>query len=476
MLLPSILSEAAPNYSRTLPALPALFVAVGLGLTWLVAAIPRWLTGTIGQRWATRAGYGLATLLVLVSGSWAGYDYFVRYPQLPASYYAYDVDKLDALAALEDLAAQGNTIYLAPLWSEHATFAFLRDTTIIKALDSGETLVLPPAGQGAVYAFPAEALDRAADLAREWEGVDAVLLNDHYDKPLLAIVHVPAAQLADWPRRYEPTPPDADLATDLPAHFDDAPTLLGLQQRNDNRELRLFWQAEAPTLRNLTNFLHFVDQDGRRVAQVDKLPGDGTYLTPTWSPGERVIERYDAEIQDLCANGDPLTLIVGWYEFAADGARRPRLDAAGNSMGDSAIAGRVTFPISAHAPVDLPLPMERNLTIADDLTLYGYAINDPTNGGEPFRPGTPFTIGLFWQVSDALNHDIVKLQLRNADAAIVLWQAIMAPDVPWHPGELICRRAHAIVPDHLTPGNYQLELQANGGASVPLHTLAVAEK
>ncbi|NJN82414.1 MAG: hypothetical protein HC802_09160 [Caldilineaceae bacterium] len=36
MLFPSILSEAAPNYSRMMPALPALFVAAGLGLAWLV--------------------------------------------------------------------------------------------------------------------------------------------------------------------------------------------------------------------------------------------------------------------------------------------------------------------------------------------------------------------------------------------------------------------------------------------------------
>ncbi|MEZ4684245.1 MAG: phospholipid carrier-dependent glycosyltransferase [Caldilineaceae bacterium] len=468
MLLPSVLSEAAPNYSRTLPAVPAVFVAVGLGLSWLVEMITDWVARRRNGADLYWVGYAVAGSLVAGSGLWASYDYFVRYPQMPESYYIYDADKLDALAALEALAAAGNTVYLAPLWSEHATFAFLRNTAIIKSLDAGETLVLPPPGQGAVYAFPAEKQERAADIAREWDGIDVEMLDDRYGKALLALVKVPAAQLTTWPERYEPTPPAADVATDLPAHFDDAPTLLGLQQRNDNRELRLFWQAEAPTYRNLTTFLHFLDRDGRRVAQVDKLPGDGTYLTPSWTPGERVIEQYHVDLQELCANGDDLTLIVGWYEFAADGARRPRLDDAGNPAGDSAVAGTVTLPITAHTAADFTLPPASNVTVADDLTLYGYTVN-----GDLFTPGAAFSIDLFWHVSAALNEELVTVQLRQGETALPLWEAVVAPDVPWHTGELVCRRAHVVLPATLPAGNYVLELQAADDAPVAFHTLTL---
>lgn len=473
MLLPSVLSEAAPNYSRTLPTLPAVFVAVGLGTSWLLGLLHGPVTTVFGTKAGVLISPTLIALLFIGSGTKAAVDYFVVYPQMPESYYAYDADKLDALAALEARAAAGNTIYLAPLWSEHATFAFLRNTSIIKSLDSGETIVLPPPGQGAVFAFPAEKVDRAERLAREWEGVEASILPDRYGEPLLVLVEVPADQLTTWPARFEPAPPDADTTTDLPARFDDAPTLLGLQQRNDNRELRLFWRAEAPTYRNLTNFLHFFDRYGNRVAQIDKLPGDGSYLTPTWSAGERVIERYDAELQDVCANGEELTLVVGWYEYAADGARRPLLDGTGNPAGDSAVAGTVTFPIAAHTADTLPLPEQRDLTIADDLTLYGYTITNRAATDASFTPGSPLSIDLFWYASDALNQAPVTVQLRIGDAAQTLWQAVVAPDVPWHPGELVCRRAHATLPPELPPGNYQLELMAADGAPTPFHTLRV---
>ncbi len=467
MLLPSILSEAAPNYSRTLPALPAAFLPVGLGLAWIAEWPQRWRSRQTRNKVPRWSGYAVALLLVTVSGIWAAYDYFVRYPQMPESYYIYDADKLDALATLEGLAAAGNTVYLAPLWSEHATFAFLRDRSIIKALDSSETVVLPPPGQGAVYAFPAEKLERAEGLAELWPGRTAEIVNDRYGKPLLALLHVPADQLMTWPDRYAP---EEQPATDLPAYFDDAPTLLGLQQRNDLRELRLFWRAEVPTLRNLTTFLHFIDRDGRRVAQVDKLPGDGTYLTPTWSPGERVIERYDPDIEDICVGGDELTLLVGWYELTADGARRQRVDSNSTPLdSDIATAGTVTFPMVAYPPADLSLPPAADLTIADDLTLYGYVTND-----EAVQAGAAFTVDLYWTMSNALNIEPVTLQLRLGDRTVPLWQEVVAPDVPWHEGEILCRRVHATLPTELEPGNFGLELAtADHAEAVPFHTLIV---
>lgn len=149
MLMPSVLSEAAPKFSRTLPALPAIFLTVGLGLQWLVEH---------GQQWRLPpwSGTAVAGLLLVVSGGWASYDFFVRFPQRQESYYAYDADKLDALAELERWATQGYEVFLQPLWAQHATFTFLRRSATVKALDTAETLVLPPVGQGAVYAFPGE--------------------------------------------------------------------------------------------------------------------------------------------------------------------------------------------------------------------------------------------------------------------------------------------------------------------------------
>ncbi|MEZ4866905.1 MAG: hypothetical protein R3C14_36625 [Caldilineaceae bacterium] len=462
MLLPSVLSDAAPNFSRALPALPALFVPVGLGLAWL-ATWPQPWAQTARMRWLP-AWSGLASSFVLLAicGVWASYDYFVRFPSYPASYYAYDADKLDALAALEAMAAKGYKVYLQPLWGDHATFTFLRNSATVKALDTAETLVLPPVGHSALYAFPGEKLDQAEDLAALWPGVVAEEVHDRYDKRLLAWVKVDADQLTTWPARYQsPNHP----ITQVGAHFDDGPTLLGMQSNPTTGEVVLFWQAEQATYRNLTAFLHFIDVDGRRVAQVDKLPGNGSYQTPAWSPGERVIERYYPELADPCGGDDPLDLVVGWYELAADGQRRPRLDAEG----DSAVAGQVTLPQPTYLRSEIALPNPVDLTLTPDLHIVGYQVQT-----DPLRPGAPATVDLYWADGATLPTSVVTLQLLIGEETAALWQGFIAPTLTStpKPDAVLCRRMHVQLPGSLAAGNYQLTV-AVGTAHVALTTIAV---
>ncbi len=87
MLVPSVLSEAAPNYSRTLAAVPPVMLGAGLGLTWLA-------TRARLQPWV---GPALAGAVVGASLIVTFYDYFVRLPQFPEVYYVYDADKVDGL-------------------------------------------------------------------------------------------------------------------------------------------------------------------------------------------------------------------------------------------------------------------------------------------------------------------------------------------------------------------------------------------
>ncbi len=450
MVLPSVLSEAAPNYSRTLPSLPASFVTVGLGLSWLADRVQR-------LRWLPAwSGGAVAGLLLLSSGIWAGYDYFIRFPNQPPVYYLYDADKLDALAALETLAAEGYKVYLQPLWGSHATFTFLRDSNTVKSLDTAETRVLPPVGVGAVYAFPSEKLDAASELAQEWPGVQAAELLDHYNNRLLALVKVEADLLTDWPAAWQPT-----QTTEI--RFDDAPTLLGLQSQPGRAEIALFWRAEANTFRNLTTFLHFIDTDGRRVAQIDKLPGNGSYMTPAWSPGERVIERYQPEVADRCAGGDTVDVVVGWYELAADGVRRPRLD----GTGDTALAGQITLPIQAYLPDMNTLPNPVNLTLPTGLQLAGYTIQT-----SEIKTGVPFVVDLYWMANTALNEQQVAVQLLDGDVYVELWRDVVAPNTTWTPGEVICRRLRMTLPPSLASGNYRLDI-AHQTESVNFATVTI---
>lgn len=456
MVLPSVLSEAAPNYSRTLPALPAAFVPVGLGLNWIQERFQQWRRNRQVGYLPSWSGGAVVGLLLVISGGWAGYDYFVRFPNRPESYYAYDADKLDALSTLETLAAQGYEVYLQPLWGDHATFTFLRSSALVKSLDTAETLVLPPVGQRAAYAFPGEKLTQAAHLAEQWPGVQAEEALDLYGNRLLALVKVNADLLTTWPAAFQSFKP-------AEAHFEDGPTLLGMQTEVNSSEVVLFWRAEQKTRRNLTTFLHLIDADGHRVAQMDKLPGNGSYLTPGWSPGERVIERYQPDVFDACVGGETVDVVVGWYELAGNGQRRPRLDAAG----DTAIAGQLVMPFKAYAPDAVTIPNPVELTLVPGLQLKGSDIQN-----SEVKPGALVTINLYWSAHPALTEQTVTLQLLHGDGYIPLWQDVIAPDLAWSEGEVFCRRLRVALPATLPPGNYLLDV-ASDTATVNFATMVI---
>ena len=430
MLLPSVFSDSAPNYSRTLPALPAIFVAAGLGLTWLASL----------RKPASWVGPILAAAIVVVSAGWTAYDYFDRFANAEEVYYLYDANKLDALDALRALTAD-NQVYLSQLWGEkHATIWFLRGQYGIASIDVSDTLVLPPAGKGAVYAFPHEQEDRAERLAALWPQATLERLPDRYGRDLLSVVTIPADAAAHWPPGQEPT-------TKTEAHFSEAPTLLGMAA-NDEGEITLYWRGEEPMLRDLTSFIHLLDADGRMVGQADKQPGSGSYATPVWNPGERVMERYRPRISDLCAGGEEVRVEVGWYQLLADGMRMPRTDAPG----DTALAGRMTLPLYSQ-PLDEfepEQPLDRPL---GDLTLFGYDLL-----GEIFQPGAPLVLDLYWEGDPAGAQTPITVQLIDGKSSSPLWRGELAPDAHWAEGEGVCRRLRLRLPEDIAPGQYALQV------------------
>lgn len=458
MLAPSVLSEAAPNYSRTLAALPAALLPVALGLTWIVA-----------RSWSRpAAGYVLAGAIITTSLAITVYDYFVRFPQQTEVYYAYDVDKLDALDALRARQAT-HQVYLSPLWAEHASVVYAREGSGIKMLDATDTVVLPATG-GAVYAFTPEEGAQAQAFTALWDDPAVAVINDRYGRPLLTLVTVEAAAAQGWPPGFAPLTP-------MEARFDDAPTLLGMQPvtgADAAGALDLFWRAEAPTYRNLTSFVHLIDQEGARVGQADRLPGDGSFQTPYWSPGERVIDRLHPQRLDACAGGDRARALVGWYEYAADNARRPRLDAPG----DAVVAGEVTLPVlPLAAEIFTPtIPLTLKL---DPVTVLGYALH----GTEDLQADGPFTLDLYLRAEAPLRALPASILLQDAQSTAPLGGTLLAPNLPMQPGDLFCQRVRLrvprVAPDDVSrtlEGTFGLALridEARSGAAVTLGPLLV---
>ena len=156
--------------------------------------------------------------------------------------------------------------------------------------------------------------------------------------------------------------------------------------------------------------LYPFDRRQRRAAgQIDKTPGDGTYHTQHWTPGDRVIQRFRPELNDVCAGGTPVQVVTGWYEYAAGNARRPRLGAEG----DTAVAGSYGLPFYSVPPETLQWAEARNIPLAlDGLALNGYTLNTPENGAQA---GGPLAVDL--ALAGGEQHGEIDLvwRLRPAD-------------------------------------------------------------
>jgi hypothetical protein len=487
MLLPSVLSEAAPNFSRTLPALPAIFVGAGLGLAWLGQPTPHTqqqmttgraaafasnpvndgepsnlTTPSTGSPFPAReGGQGVRSLLPLliiaISGFSAFYDYFVRFPSLPQVYFAYEANKLDALALLNQQAATYE-VFLQPLWAEHPPVRALRSSKLIKSLDTARALVLPPVGHGVIYAYPPEMLGQAEALAALWPRATVEQIPDPYGGVLYAQVKLSAEQVASWPPAHQPT-------SRVVARFADGPTLLGMQTYPGSHEVTLFWQGEErAVVRALTAFVHLIDADGQRVGQSDQVPGNGSYPTNVWSPGERVIEHYLPEITEPCVGGEPVQVQVGWYELAAGGARRPRTD----GPGDLAVAGTMTLPMRGYAAGQLTPPVPSGQSLGAGQTLLGYGWQSAA-----LEAGAPLLVDLYLHVEPEQAQRPLTLTLTDDEGNTRLWQSELAPAGTWQADEWICRRVRTAVPLDLPPGDYALHV-ATDAAPVRLEELTLA--
>lgn len=83
----------------------------------------------------------------------------------------------------------------------------------------------------------------------------------------------------------------------------------------------LVWQADRPTAGNWKVFLHLVDAQGTSRAQGDGYPLAGAALTPTWQPGEVIVDTHRIELPGNLPAGE-YHLYIGFYDEATD-ARLP---------------------------------------------------------------------------------------------------------------------------------------------------------
>ena len=125
-----------------------------------------------------------------------------------------------------------------------------------------------------------------------------------------------------WLRLGEPeTPvPANDLVETHPqVHWQNGIELAGLAlpdgsfTAGESLPVRLTWRPSKEIERDLTVFVHLVDDSGQIVAQQDQRPLKGRWPTPAWQPGQNYVDLYEITLPDTLPAGE-YAIRLGLYD------------------------------------------------------------------------------------------------------------------------------------------------------------------
>ena len=118
MLLPTLLSDRPPNYSRAIAALPVIVLLPALGLRWLMAHVDMRYRRGDQFGFSRRLSWVLTAGAIAWAGLWTSYHYFILFGSSETfafrgyeidTHRSYDVDKHEVYDYLRDQAERENT-------------------------------------------------------------------------------------------------------------------------------------------------------------------------------------------------------------------------------------------------------------------------------------------------------------------------------------------------------------------------------
>ncbi len=474
MLAPSILSHGAPNFSRAIGAIPTVFVFPALG----VAALKRW-AGARGRI----AVSAIMALGLAFSAFWTYRDYFIVFANEPDSFYAYDGDKIDAVAYLKQ-AMNESHVYLSPLWAEHATVDFLTRGSPLKSFDTGQTLVVPSDAEGkdALYVFHVTQSSYITAFEQALAGVARrEVVKNRYGAYLFTVFRIEAEDLpsAEHPlqslvEKDFPLTPEHMTALD----FNHEVRLLGYTlERGEvpaGRPLMvtLFWQAPHRISGDYTVFVHLLDEEGRKWGQQDMRPNDGGYPTTVWDAGEIVIDRYRPSVNP-CAPPGEYHLVAGLYSFIT-GERLKVLDTGLDfaSLGHFQVAA----PRDRSLPSDVAPQNLLDAELSDEVRLWGYDRHE-----NEAWPGDSVGLTLYWQALKDVKRDrtfVVSLSEKEGGWEQEIWRGEpVVPTSRWMAGDQLCDHHDLTIPLDTPAGRYEMTVSVTdeGARPASLGSLTVLE-
>ena len=353
-LLPSAITEGAPQFGRTTMVTPALALIAALGLVaaWRFARWP-------AARLTLMGALSLSTWFTLR-------DYFSQYALAPETFAVMNGDEL-ALARELQHAPAGAQLYATPLQRD-----YYLDYTILGGrlspdefgiFDRGYWSLEYLLGQDAYARFGAFNGHECLVLPEQTTAptIYAVMPErDTHTLPLLESIfpggtRATSAEYANYLHLETYTIPANRTAQIAPTTRGDAifggmAELVGVTldtptlKPGEVLAFSIVWKVLARAESPYKTFVHLIGvpkADGSPIyAQRDAEPCLNSYPTWQWTPGELVIDRYSIPLPSDMPAGN-YTLQAGWYEARGDGARLPATDSRGQPLGDSAPLVRV---------------------------------------------------------------------------------------------------------------------------------------
>ncbi len=306
MLLPTILTDGAPTYTRLLGAMPALSGIAALGARELVRLLhrPAWL-----------APAALAAGLVVSLGLTVN-DYFGRWAGHPGLYDAFQVGEWQAATLARERLNDG-PVYVIPdlITPEQPTFDLLLHGSGVKAAGAG---CLP------FFDRPARPVTYLLDTRHAGDTLDRLQATYANQGTVEAVVHPPTGETLYAAYTVPARAAAAYSLQPISAAFGPLQLLgYGVEPAQpapgDALTVRLFWQAGAAPPADYTIFVHLYApgrEEAAPLAQSDQPPCAGAYPTSRWQAGEIVVDEQSLLVPADFAAGSAV-LAVGVYTWPA---------------------------------------------------------------------------------------------------------------------------------------------------------------
>jgi 4-amino-4-deoxy-L-arabinose transferase-like glycosyltransferase len=313
MVLPSILTDYAPHFGRSIGVTPVVALITAYGF----ASILR------NTQYAIRVSKFIMPIAycILFTGLFFSTfstfnDYFTIWASRTGLFDSFDVGILNIA---KKLSAQptNESLYVSPIDQHYYTLQFGLNGRNVRSFDAQHVLVLPASNSSATYGIitrqDSRTLNRLAKFFPSGRALETIY--DWKALPYAVIFHAEGT-------------PQLSPQKNVNARLGNAIELIGYDFRREGNtiSLTMYWRALAEMREDYTVFTHLIGAINPATqspvwAQDDARPGHGSFPTTHWRVGEIVIDEYRLIVPDNAPAGN-YQIEMGMYNLETGGRLR----------------------------------------------------------------------------------------------------------------------------------------------------------